>query len=379
MRKYIFWFLISIKRQIFKKSLYISIILLPVISFLYLKYISYENLSVNIALYTEDEELGKALENKLTFKDKVYTFYKVDSLEELKKDIVYGHTEAGFHIKKELKEKFDKKDYKNAVTVFLSGKSPLGKVSKEVVFAEFIKIYGKNILLNYAKDEEVFKSGDFNENLEKLRRYYDENLSNGQTFRFEYENINKALKNKDTKTNFPLRGIIGIYIFLESMLAVYNIYQDEERGVYLIFGRKKVIAGITYSLSQLFLPALISLITVFMLKENESVIREILCIFFYSLFTVLFSLLIKSLFKNKNTLLVFSGVTVSISMLVSPVFFDISSVSPIYKYLSLLLPPTHYINMFYNYNSYILMLSFIIISICLLKIINKENGGIKYV
>ena len=139
MRKYIFWFLISIKRQIFKKSLYISIILLPVISFLYLKYISYENLSVNIALYTEDEELGKALENKLTLKDKVYTFYKVDSLEELKKDIVYGHTEAGFHIKKELKEKFDKKDYKNAVTVFLSGKSPLGKVSKEVVFAEFIK------------------------------------------------------------------------------------------------------------------------------------------------------------------------------------------------------------------------------------------------
>ena len=239
MRKYIFWFLISIKRQIFKKSLYITIILLPVISFLYLKYISYENLSVNIALYTEDEELGKALENKLTLKDKVYTFYKVDSLEELKKDIVYGHTEAGFHIKKELKEKFDKKDYKNAVTVFLSGKSPLGKVSKEVVFAEFIKIYGKNILLNYAKDEEVFKSGDFNENLEKLRKYYDENLSNGQTFRFEYENINKALKNKDTKTNFPLRGIIGIYIFLESMLAVYNIYQDEERGVYLIF-RKNI-------------------------------------------------------------------------------------------------------------------------------------------
>ena len=333
MRKYIFWFLISIKRQIFKKSLYISIILLPVISFLYLKYISYENLSVNIALYTEDEELGKALENKLTLKDKVYTFYKVDSLEELKKDIVYGYTEAGFHIKKELKEKFDKKDYKNVVTVFLSEKSPLGKVSKEVVFAEFIKIYGKNILLNYAKDEEVFKSGDFNENLEKLRKYYDENLSNGQTFRFEYENINKALKNKDTKTNFPLRGIIGIYIFLESMLAVYNIYQDEERGVYLIFRKKKVIAGITYSFSQLFLPALISLITVFMLKENESVIKEILCIFFYSLFTVLFSLLIKSLFKNKNTLLVFLGITVSISMLVSPVFFDISSVSPIYKYL----------------------------------------------
>ena len=62
MRKYIFWFLISIKRQIFKKSLYISIILLPVISFLYLKYISYEDLSVNIAFYTEDEELGRILE-----------------------------------------------------------------------------------------------------------------------------------------------------------------------------------------------------------------------------------------------------------------------------------------------------------------------------
>ena len=150
-------------------------------------------------------------------------------------------------------------------------------------------------------------------------------------------------------------------------------------AVYLIFGRKKVIAGVTYSLSQLLLPVSVSLITVFMLKENESVIKEILYIFSYSLFTVLFSLSAKSLFKNKNTLLVFLGITVSISMVVSPVFFDISSVSPIYKYLSLLLPPTYYINMFYNYNSYILMLSLIMISICLLKIINKENGGIKYV
>lgn len=202
-----------------------------------------ENTSLEQMLLNRLVETGEKEENSLFY------FYKCDSEEQLKEEVVTGKAECGYVISSGLRDKLDEKDFKRSILVYSSPSTVLDSLSTEVVFASLMELYGKEIFLDYISGQETVKEAaasagvDNRQQEVQAEEIYDKWMGNGSTFRFQYRQIgvdeSLADEAQQTVSVFPVRGFVAVYLFITGLYSAVMLRLDEKKGLFLSLRREE--------------------------------------------------------------------------------------------------------------------------------------------
>ncbi len=267
MRSIGIWFFLTCKRYLKKLSFLLILLALPAATFFIRRAERQKAQEIRIAVSVQGEkensgagELGEntSLEQMLLNRlvetgekeeNSLFYFYKCDSEEQLKEEVVTGKAECGYVISSGLRDKLDEKDFKRSILVYSSPSTVLDSLSTEVVFASLMELYGKEIFLDYISGQETVKeaaasAGVDNRQLEvQAEEIYDKWMGNGSTFRFQYRQIgideSLADEAQQAISVFPVRGFVAVYLFITGLYSAVMLGLDEKKGLFLSLRREE--------------------------------------------------------------------------------------------------------------------------------------------
>ena len=186
MRQVTIWFWLSCKRCLKRLPFILILLVLPAASYFLREVEKEEGQEVGIAVYAGGEEaldeksdrgaqegrgagegrkaggpqaerpLEQLLAEELTEREDggLFCFYLCGSEEQVKEEVASGRAECGYVISGDLRRKLDEKDYRRCIRVYSAPSTVLASLSTEVVSAALMKLYDREIFLDYIVESE---------------------------------------------------------------------------------------------------------------------------------------------------------------------------------------------------------------------------------
>ncbi|MEF9939010.1 MAG: ABC transporter permease [Clostridium sp.] len=340
------WFYFSCKRQFKRPAFLIVLLLLPIGMGLFHRAETGGSNQISIALFTEQDEWNESVAAELIREEHSFAFFTCDTREELSRAVASGKAECGYVFSHGLRDKLEDNTYKRSITVVTSPSTVAEKLASETVFAGLFRVYGRELLKEYGEEGDAFKTiqGDVWTELEPL---YDKYLNNQSTFSFEYATVDGGIIEKDTvKAIFPIRGIAAIFILIIGLTAAVTVGEDRDRGLFMTVSRRQKMACM---MAQLTAPVAFACASAFFCLlftgTSAAIGKEIIALFLYGILTIVFSYLLLRIVKNP---LVLAGMipffTIG-SLVICPVFADLSVFIPALRTIRYFFLPYYYLTL----------------------------------
>lgn len=351
------WFFLSCKRYMRKVSFLLILLVLPAVTFLVRGLEKKEGQQVRIAVCTESaganglesEALETELLKSLVEEERgegtgLFQFYPCEDEEQVKAQVASRKAECGYVISGDLRRKLDERDYKRCIRVYSAPSTVLADLSTEVVFAALMKLYDREIFLDYVQEGE--------KGLEELAgQLYDKWLNNGSTFRFAYHYQNQSgLKGEDepeTVRVFPVRGIVAVYLLLAGMYSAVMLGYDEEKGLFLPLPSGKRLAC---RLAVLAAPVFLAALSAFGALKTGGCLqdgaKEIRLMGLYALAVCIFSYGMKVVCRKPQAVCCLIPLFLVGSLVFAPVFVDIGQFFSEWGWVEKLFLPSYYLRAF---------------------------------
>lgn len=396
------WFLLSCKRYLKKMSFLLIFLVLPAVTFFVRGLEKEEGQEVRIAVCVEDgeesispdpkEEDALPLETELLEsltgaeadgREGLFRFYRCSGEEEVKAQVASRRAECGYVISRDLRQKLDERNYRRCIRVYSAPSTVLSSLSTEVVFASLMKLYDREIFLDYVTEAQVLQElveeeelpeaflGDAGsateaqslkepEGLQKeaggllalAGQLYDKWMNNGSTFRFAYHYGDYAgtgtgeAGEAETRV-FPVRGIAAVYLFLTGLYSAVMLGGDEKKGLFApLPPRRRGACRLAVLAAPVFLGALSALAALKSggcMQDGALEIRAMAC---YVLAVCLFSYGAKALLRKPQILCCLIPLFLVGSLLFTPVFVDIRQFFPSLGWIEKLFLPSYYLRAF---------------------------------
>lgn len=348
MNKMGLWFLMSCKRQLKRPFFLILLILIPVGMGCFRQLEKNDSGRIAIALYSDGDAWNEKVTEALTGGGHSFAFYVCESKEELLEDVAAKRAECGYVFPSGLKKMLDRGEYRRKISMVVSPSTVAAQLASEAVFAGLFKVYGRDLLKQYAETGELFAplaaagEGAVWSELEPL---YDQYLENGSTFAFQYGTASGGRMEENTiKAVFPVRGIAAVFILVIGLSAAVTAAADEKKGLF------QSMAGIrrtTCILVQMAAPILLSCLSAFLCLVSSGELgpmgTETAALLAYAAAVTLFSCLLERVIKNPLFLSGLIPFFIIGSLVACPVFADLSAFVPILKTVRLLFLPYYYL------------------------------------
>lgn len=347
MSKTFLWFLLSCKRVLKRPFFLLLLLLIPAGMWLFHETGTKGADKIVIALYTEGDAWNESVAEELINSGSSFEYYRCASGEELIEDVMSGRAECGYIFPAGLFEKLQKGTYKRAVTLVTSPSTVAAKLASEAVFAGLFRVYGVNLLEGYAEKGEPFQDFQKDAVWEELNPLFHDYLTNGSTFAFEYATEDGGVIKQDTvKAVFPVRGIVAVFIFVMGLAAAVTAGEDEQNGLWRAVnnGRKQLYMAAQIA-APVFLSCLSAMACLYVSGSSRGILKELSVLVLYGFLIILFSWFLQRLLKNPLLLSGLIPFFIIISLVVCPVFADLSIFVPAFKELRFLLPPAWYLVM----------------------------------
>lgn len=327
MRTGIEWFIIFTKRY-WKKGSFLGImILFPILIFVLGDSQKKEKQKVQIGLFWESEPLIDQMGEKLLGENETFSFYRVGSIRELKEKVASRNMECGFAFLPNYEKHFKERTLKNQIQVYYSPSSVLQEMSKELIFAAFMNTVSQDIM------DDVMKEQFHVRDLEKLEKFYQKYGKEGETFHFQFEEV-ETIKT-DEKMISPLalswniHGMIGVYLLAVGLFSGAFWFVDQKKGIFQAgpysfrHGKRLIAIGTPVIWS-----GITAYIGLLLATRGEQWYLELLYLLVYMVGVILVSDLVRSLFSNAIILSsLIPGILIS-CFIICPVFFNISLFLP---------------------------------------------------
>lgn len=368
MKKVFLWFFLSCKRYLKKLPFMAVLVLLPVCAWLTSGIGGKEEDRIPVAVCALDEEresLGKRLETGLLEKsetdaDGMFSFYRCESEEQVREEVASRRAECGYVIYEGLWEKLNEKKWKRSIGVYSAPSTVTAPLSTEIVFAEMIRLYDKELLEEYVRSGSAFESlgeagsPEREEALQTAGELYEKWEGNGSTFHFLYEYLDgagKEIKGGEEKDGrfegFPARGLAAVFVFVTGLYGAVVLGEDEKRGLFLPlpYGLR-----LPCRLAALAAPAALSacsgLLSVSAGKCAEEFWKEGAAMAVYVMAVVVFSWLLKTVLKNQAALSCMIPFLAVGSLVFCPVFLDAGQMFPRFDLAGKWFLPYYYLRYF---------------------------------
>ena len=384
------WFFLSCKRYLRKVSFLLILLVLPAATFFVRGLEEKEGQEVRIAVCVEtadskgtdgktallEEELLEALTKQEGDEEDadgsgLFRFYECGSEEEVKAQVASRQAECGYVFSGNLREKLDEGDYKRCIRVYSAPSTVLADLSTEVVFAALMKLYDREIFLDYVMEAQVLRdSGGESgwggeafdggmepggaEGLETLAgELYDKWLASGSTFRFAYRYQNRGGQGLDSEGGteaagvFPVRGIVAVYLLLVGMYSAVMLGYDEEKGLFLpLSSGRRLVCRMAVLAAPVFLAALSALGALRTGGCFGDLAREFGVMGVYVLAVCGFSYGLKIICRKPQAVCCLIPLVLVGSLVFSPVFVDIRQFFPEWGWVEKVFLASYYLRAF---------------------------------
>ena len=345
------WFRLWTKRLFLHPFFLFTLFLLPAVTIFISRADFSSDAVLRIALCidgsTPDSAVKKLKTELLRLSNNSVKFYFTPSIEEVYADVSDGNAVSGYIFPADLEQKLNgyAAEKKPFITAVQHDAEMSNKLVNEIVLSRLYKTHAWQVLVDFIS-EKVAKKKDLKLDLpflqERIQTYQTDEL----LFRFEYADggENKSLNEPSGLLLMPLRGVISVLVFLSCMAGALTWYEDKKNGFSLILPKKKKGLCMIFPL---LVPALYAgILGIFSLKLteiSESLWKESLSMLCFLFACIALNFFLLSAFRQKELFLsLIPGVTTG-SLLLCPVFLDLSIYSPVIKFLRYLLPMHYYL------------------------------------
>lgn len=338
------WFVLWCKRLLHKPLIIFTILLIP-LSVLFLRNCHTEKDAVlRVALYSENPTNTELLEQMTSLSNSSIYFYRCDSKNELINDVKRRKANCGYIIPENLDERIRSyiETRKPFLTVVRDRKDTTTKIVDEIILSKNFRAVAFQILENFLR-----KHPGSEAETEKITEIFDSHCSNELLFQFQYLNgeENTIMQSKDTGIlMLPLRGILTALMLLTCMSGYLLYFDDNRQGITQQMTQKQKRLAALYSTAIPGLAAgIFALISIKIAGISGSLTREIPALLCYLFACVGLTQLTGRLCRQLGIYLASLPVIFLLSLLLPPVFIDISQTFPPAGMLGKLLPATWYL------------------------------------
>ncbi len=356
MKRMTIWFVLSIKRWLRHPGFTALLLIMPVVLWGIHRLEPEETSRIRIGVVSEDGGLGTEVVKDLVEMGKagsMFEFVPYATEEELKKEVQTKAAECGYLFPEGFEEKLEQGRYKRSITVYTAPSTILDPLVGEVVFSALAARYDGMIFEDYVTGTEQGNQEQPGEKLGKEALYwYQTYLENGSTFGFEYgtltdetdQQVRSSLAKKET---FPVRGMIGIFVFLSAFFAACIVKEDEKRGLFsaIPYG-ERMLCKIGALAAPVLLASVSGLSGLWMTGGLESIALEIGALALCGAASVLYAgALCAAAPSPKAIAMIIPALALGL-FLVCPVFIDAEKWLDLVGVIRRILPPAWYLKLF---------------------------------
>lgn len=227
----------TLKRLFTRKSFWLILCLMPVFLFGLDALSKEEEDALRAVVYCPQQELTERLSEESN-----PGFYFVESVEEVKEQVLTGKAECGYVIPENLPESFREDDWYWQIEVYEGSHSMFTGLINEVLFSRIFELVSTDWYLQFAGEK---LSIDSMQELQAVRDKLEEVFAKGETFqvqtiRLTDENIPGDEKESADRTAgdaqvssrgmISAEGVVAVLLYLMSLLAVMDVARDREKG-----------------------------------------------------------------------------------------------------------------------------------------------------
>lgn len=346
MEKYVIWYALLSRARMKKLTFWLMLLGMAGVVLLIGKSVLPQNTNTKIGIYCEDDDFLETMLQNLEKNESIFSFEKMESEEELKKVVISGQLECGFLIDDNIERKMERGSLEEAVICYRSSFSNKTEVAKETFFAAFFECYSE-ILLKNSASELIGEEGQ--EALETLLTANQEYLDGKDVFYIEKEVVGEAqsVKTDEKEIVFPVRGTIGLFIFM-TVLLIYGEGIQTEKNSFRKYlpGSQKVIFSFLDCMAGAMAEIAFGIVLMKVMNVAENIGIEIIMLLFLVTFSFVWSCLLGIFLKKEDTYMGWMFGVLLLNAVVCPVFFDMAEYIPAVKMLRCFLPLGLYLQLF---------------------------------
>lgn len=346
MKKCMMWLFMLFKRQMKKISLYV-ILLVMVIICVMVKYVA-DNFLVTIKIgvcNNDNTDTTKRLEESLYNHKGLIVFEKYDTEKKLKEDVQKGVAMGGYVISKDFSERLISDDNDNVVKEISTPNSFVISLSKELFFSYMMREISYEKLVEDTISTGLFDEVPENKLREKLKAYFEENLSNGSTFHVDYDRGADEFESGSFKIDTfdyispIIEGIVGLMVFIGGLCGTINYFDDRDKGSLILLRRfQKFMVKFIEILIPILIVSAVGIAILFMTGMSTDIGETLMRYVIYAFIVLVYCMILEGVMKKKIVFVSFIPVLVLMSLVFCPVFVNIESFAGKVSEIGKLLP-----------------------------------------
>lgn len=343
MKKIFTWFLLLLKRQMKKPSLYLILLCMAGITAFIVYGASHFELDFTVGVMERQAE-SKVLE-RLCDHEGLVRFVAYDDEKKMREDVQASRIYAGYVFEEDFDEKLRIGELEETVTVISTPKSIIPMLTNEMVFSYVLQEYAYEHLLQDCYETGYFE-GKEEEAEESLEEYYQKYLTNGSTFSAVYKG--GVIDRSGTKTIYDylspmIDGMVAVFIFLSGLCGVILFRRDRDSGAFSRFtGVQTVAAGVVEVFIPVFVTAMMGMGCLICSGRYMGNGQEWLHMAGYILLVVVSCMVFHYIIPNRAMFAAMIPVFFLASLMFCHVFINLNTLFPQLKYISMLLPPYYF-------------------------------------
>ena len=232
------------KRLLWKKTIWICLTGMVLLSVLQYNLERQSDTVITAAVYTPDTKLQELISKY----DGLVRFLMCSDSEEVKRNVMRGNAECGYVLQEDLQEKIVAGDGVWSIEVYEKADSTMTRVVNEVLFERIFYAISAEWFEGYIAGNEIFADVRQEAGEEALReeagRQLVRKLSDDSTFHFEKLTFSGIVEEKtlEAHTAYPAKATAGAGIVLCGIVGVLEALQDIRKRRFR--GRTAFLAGI---------------------------------------------------------------------------------------------------------------------------------------
>lgn len=351
MNTIITWIKILTKRLLRKPIFVLTLLLIPLFVLFLQRSLHSGDAILQVALCTESTD-PSALESTLLAKmvdhsNSTVHFYICASLSEMQKDLNNNRAVCGYLFPDHLEQKLEEHARKNTaiITAYHQASATETRLLDEYVYSMIYEELAYDIVEQHIYEKKKEKPTN------RLRALYKQYQQDYTFIQFEYADGSDNQMLNQQNSNYlllPVRGICSVLILLAAMTGTICWYEDQKRKLFLWLTRPyKTIMPFLYSLIPAVLAGICGLTAIMLTGFARQVLQECICMGLFLLAISAYSMLLRELLPDADSYLAAIPLSAVLSLLLCPVFADLTAALPLLKPLRMLSPVSYYLNSIY--------------------------------
>lgn len=352
MKKEMIWLKLISKRLLRNPLFVITLILIPAIVLGIRFFVGNTDPLLRVAVYTSpsspDTTEQMLVDYLLDHSGNAVAFYLADSETELQKDVARGYAACGYIIPESLDQKIDRfQTVPKPVAKAVHQKNELRtKLIDELVYSGIYKFLSLDILNKFVAKRTGIDAS------QTLAGLYNNYLGTQAFFEYEMADGSKNKLLNQTGASYllaPIRGVAAVLLLLAGMTGTLFWYQDREKNLFAwLCEKERQKIQLLYVLAPALMAGAATLSAIFLTGISSGIFNELLCLSLYLFALIAFCRLLNTLLPKPAWMLAAIPLLVAGSLIVCPVFIDLSSTVPVFRYIQKLTPVTYYLNSLYS-------------------------------